>query len=146
MAISPEARKRLDDAMDARRVVLGLTWRQVAATGAISYETLRAARRGAGDIPALTRAAIERGLQWAPGSVASVLAGGSASPLGREPDQADVEEASADILAASPEDFVRIFRDFEAVYRQAGDRAGADRWLKNAITAREEAIRELTAR
>jgi len=145
MAISPEARKRLDDAMDSRRVELAMTWRDVAKAGDISYETLRAARRGAADIPALTRAAIERGLRWARGSVASVLAGEDPilldAPARPEVTPEAVAEFQASTIAASPADFVKIFRGAESVYLQTGDREGADRWLKNALTAREEMIR-----
>ncbi len=135
MAINLEARKRLDDAMGARRVELDQTWRDVAAAGGLSYETLRAARRGTGDIPPLTQASIERGLQWERGSVAAVLGGGT-------PKAAGVDERRAALISMSVDEFIARFRGAESVYLEEGDRLGPDRWLKNALTAREEAIHD----
>ncbi len=78
---NPETRKRLATFMDQRRLDLRLTWREVAETGGISYEALRAARNGEGGMRPLTQAAIENGLQWERGSVARILAGGDPVPL-----------------------------------------------------------------
>ena len=74
--ISPEARGRLASLMDDRRLELRLRWRDVAEAGGISYEALRDVRNGTGGIRRLTEHAIEAGLQWESGSVASILAGG----------------------------------------------------------------------
>ena len=46
--ITPEARERLAELMEQRMADLRLTWREVAETGDISYEALRAARNGSG--------------------------------------------------------------------------------------------------
>ena len=82
--INPEARKRLADLMEQRRVNLKLTWREVAETGEVSYEAVRAARHGPGDIRALTRAGIEDGLHWERGSIARILEGSEPVPAARE--------------------------------------------------------------
>jgi hypothetical protein len=64
--------------MEERQDELGKTWRQIATDGGISYETVRAVRKGkgAGPIPAPTRRALERGLEWPVRYVDEILAGG----------------------------------------------------------------------
>ena len=79
--ISPEARERLASLMDDRRLELGLRWRDVAEAGGISYEALRDIRNGSGGIRRLTEHAIDTGLQWEPGTVARILAGGDPAPV-----------------------------------------------------------------
>lgn len=71
----PVARRRLTTAMDERRDQLGLTWRQVAAAGGLSYETVRVARKVRRDMPPRTRRGIERGLQWPSGAIDRILTG-----------------------------------------------------------------------
>lgn len=63
--IDPEARARLNQAMEERRADLGLKWREVAAAaGDISTEGLRNIRSGPSGIPPFRRRAVERALQW----------------------------------------------------------------------------------
>lgn len=76
MAITQEQREHLDQAMNARRLDLGITWRDVAARAGLSYEALRRLRTGDGGIRDLTAAKISRALEWTPGSVDAVLGGG----------------------------------------------------------------------
>ena len=76
MAITPEQRERLDRTMNARRLELEITWRDVATRAGLSYEALRALRSGPTGIRDLTAAKISRALDWEPGSVGAVLAGG----------------------------------------------------------------------
>lgn len=78
-----EARKRLAEAMEARRDQLGITWRQVAAAGGTTYETLRAVRQGTNEITPPTRRAIEAGLHWPGGYVDAILADEAAVVLRR---------------------------------------------------------------
>ncbi|KIX77399.1 hypothetical protein SF23_12430 [Streptomyces sp. MBRL 10] len=66
----------LDGAMDRQRQALGLTWRQVAETAGISYETLRAIRRGEQAGSDLTRRGLERALKWTVGGFEVAEAGG----------------------------------------------------------------------
>lgn len=86
MDIDPEQRMRLDRLMDARRLDLGLTWREVAAFAGLSYEALREVRNGPGGTRTLTMRKIDRGLRWTPGSMERVLNGGDPEndPLTRE--------------------------------------------------------------
>lgn len=42
----PEQLSPLDGEMNARRLQLGMAWKEVATTAGISYETLRAVRKG----------------------------------------------------------------------------------------------------
>lgn len=77
---TPE-REALQEAMEARREYLKITWQDVAREGGVKADTIRAARTGTAPIQQSTHAAIERGLQWKPGSVGAVLAGGEPTPL-----------------------------------------------------------------
>ena len=75
--IPPEARARLAEKMEERRLELRLTWREVAEAGEISYEVVRNVRNGRGTgIAPLTKRGIDTALQWEAGSVDGVLAGG----------------------------------------------------------------------
>lgn len=76
--------KLLDDAMNQRRLELGLQWRDLATAAGISYEALRAIRRGTSRPADLTARKLEEALQWEPGGVRAVLAG--QAPVVREPD------------------------------------------------------------
>lgn len=109
------------------------------ATG-VTDRTLGNLERGQ-SVSAATLSVVESALHWVPGSAAETLDGGQPTYIDAPP-QASVDAAYADIIAATPEDFVKAFRGAESAYRQAGDREGPDRWLRNAITAREEAIRQ----
>jgi hypothetical protein len=74
MDITPEARRRLAGIMDERRLDLGLTWKEVAIRGGLSYEAVRALRTGdEGNPEPLTLRKIDRGLEWMPGSSRRVL-------------------------------------------------------------------------
>jgi hypothetical protein len=75
MPARPARANRLAQLMDERRLQLGLKWTQVAerAGAGLSAETLRAIRRGEQAPRPLTRAAIDRALQWAPGSTDRIL-------------------------------------------------------------------------
>ncbi|HLL34235.1 MAG TPA: helix-turn-helix transcriptional regulator [Streptomyces sp.] len=68
--------ERLDAAMEARRVDLGLNWKQLAGKAGIAYETLRAIRRGTFAPSAVNQRRLENALGWRPGSIAAVMKGG----------------------------------------------------------------------
>lgn len=133
MAIDSAARERLDEAMNERRLELGLTWRQVATAGDISYETLRAARRGDADIPIMTLRAIDRGLLWTTGSARAVLDGGEPTPQ-TPPSAAEVAEGQLQILSASPQQLVGLRNLVEEVL----GREEADKFMARAIAMRED--------
>lgn len=133
MVIDSAARQRLDDAMNDRRLELGMTWRQVARAGDISYEALRTARRGDANIPPMTQRSIERGLQWAAGSVRAVLDDGDPTPLG-PPSAAEVAEGQMQILTASPQQLVEMRNIVEEVL----GREEADEFMTRAIQMRED--------
>lgn len=59
--------------IDARRAELGLKLKELAKASGVSVEQLRAIRYGENRPRALTAAALERALQWAPGSVDAIL-------------------------------------------------------------------------
>ena len=80
MPTTSEPRHRLDVLMDERRGELRLRWRDVAVLAGISYEAIRAIRKGGGDIRMLTQRGLEDALQWEPGSIRSVLDGGDPVP------------------------------------------------------------------
>ncbi|NUP19028.1 MAG: helix-turn-helix transcriptional regulator [Streptomyces sp.] len=83
----------LDGVMDRRRQALGLTWRQLAEQAGISYETLRAIRKGEQAGSDLTRRGLERALLWETG-------GFETAEAGREPVVA--ADAPSDETAEAP--------------------------------------------
>ncbi|MBB6173704.1 transcriptional regulator with XRE-family HTH domain [Nocardiopsis mwathae] len=66
----------LDQAMDDRRLELGLRWKDVAVRAGTSEQALRDIRRGRSFPRDLTIRRLEETLGWAPGSVRAVLDGG----------------------------------------------------------------------
>ena len=102
MPARPAARQRLADLMERRRLDLGLTWREVAEAGNISYEVIRAIRNGNGQIRPLSKRGIEVGLHWAGGSVQDILDGADPVPLsaGAAPDAAAPESVPEPAEAA----------------------------------------------
>jgi len=76
-----ERRKLLDKAMNRRRVDLGLRWNEVADRAGMTYGNLHKIRSGATTLTDLAVRGIERALQWPPGSVEGILAGGDPTPL-----------------------------------------------------------------
>lgn len=70
----------LDGEMNARRLQLGLAWKEVAKSAGISYETLRAVRKGETTAAPLTLRKIEQALRWAQGSISQVEQGGKPRP------------------------------------------------------------------
>lgn len=124
------ARQRLADLMERRRLDLGLTWREVAEAGSISYEVIRAIRHGNGQIRPLSGRGIEVGLKWEAGSVQAVLGDGDPTPVpagpaplpaAPEPPRETAEDAALStvvIRAAVPrtvrEIWTRVRRDLAA--------------------------------
>lgn len=70
------AHDRLEAAMEERRVQLRMSWRDLANKAELSYEGLRAIRRGERNPNPVTRSRLDDALGWQAGSVARVLAGG----------------------------------------------------------------------
>ncbi|MFD9952434.1 helix-turn-helix domain-containing protein [[Kitasatospora] papulosa] len=87
----------LDGEMNARRLELGMAWKEVARSAGISYETLRAVRKGETSGAPLTLRKLEQALRWAQGSITRVERGGS-------PELAPEGEASAGVRAPEPPD------------------------------------------
>jgi hypothetical protein len=76
MAIDPAARQELERRMEERRAYLGLRWREVADLAKLTTEGIRGVRKGPSEIPAYTRRAIERALEWERGEVDRILGQG----------------------------------------------------------------------
>ncbi|MFD5468849.1 helix-turn-helix domain-containing protein [Streptomyces sp. NPDC127105] len=76
-----EPYERLDEAMNQRRLLLRMNWRQVAEAADMSYTALRAIRRGEYRPTQLTARALDDTLRWTHGSVYEVLAGGNPVPI-----------------------------------------------------------------
>lgn len=76
---------RLDEHMDARRLDLRMTWRQVADAAGISAETIRAIRRGDNTPGGVTKSGLEDALHWERGSIDSILDDGAPVPISERP-------------------------------------------------------------
>jgi len=126
MPITPQARVRLDAAMDARRVHLDLRWKDVADRARLSMEAVNAIRTGrTRSIRPRTAAAIERALQWQPGSIAAVTGGGEPVPVaGRDAGAAEEYlRRTPGLSAAEIEDLLAHVRG----RREDGRREDTDR-------------------
>lgn len=100
--------------MDHRRLELGMKWDEVAAAAGVKPPTLRAIRNGTNRPSALTQRGLERALQWAPGTVERVLAGGTSTPTTAP---SPMDQAEADIADAA-----RRADELLATYRRLNDR------------------------
>lgn len=106
----PQSPHRLEAIMNARRVDLGLEWREVAAVAGIRTETLRVVRKGANPPSDLTKRGIETALRWMPGSMDAIADGGEPTPVEKQTEQAvspaaaEQAEAVARLLATYPPD------------------------------------------
>lgn len=106
--------------MNERRLELGLTWRQVAAAAQVSYEALRAIRRGGYRPAELTARRLDEAFQWESGSTIAALDGGDPVPrrggAGGVGADSPTERAIAAILAPLTP------REREAVLRRVAER------------------------
>lgn len=140
----PESPHRLDQEMNARRLELGkngMSWREVAAAANISYETLRAVRQGLNEPTEQTKRGLETALQWAPGSIDSILAGGEPAPLpepsgdGRGPSPDDPRRRALDAImeTLSPREQEEFLRDQSERLRREREEARAPHEHRRAM-------------
>ncbi|HLK74037.1 MAG TPA: hypothetical protein VKU77_10370 [Streptosporangiaceae bacterium] len=127
MPTQPQARIRLADQMERRRLELGLRWQEVAEIGGVSLRAINNARTGTAEIRPLTQQGIARGLRWSSGSVRKILEGGDPEPLPASPAVAPVADRQdlRHLLPPEPDDAaMELFPDpddFPArwIWRQA---------------------------
>ena len=91
-----EAHERLEAALEQRRVELRMSWRDLTRAADMSYEGLRAIRKGERRPNSVTKARLESALEWQQGSVDAVLAGGQPEPV----DASQPKQAASDDLDA----------------------------------------------
>lgn len=101
--------------MENRRVELRMSWRDVSTAAGMSYEGLRAIRKGERQPNAVTRGRIEDALKWTPGSVEAALAG-------EEPTEskASEERPAADVRA----ELEQLKRDLLGILKRIDDIQG----------------------
>ncbi|MEU6709900.1 hypothetical protein ABZ897_00360 [Nonomuraea sp. NPDC046802] len=139
--------QHLAELMEQRRLALRLEWNEVAVAAGISAAFLRKIRSGTSARP-LTIAKLEAALNWAPGSIDSILAGGEPTDLSAPTTGAstpkpqrpqDVEAAIRDLAQRlSPERMRSIFADLSRSERKYEDDAEQRLW---EITEIEPVIR-----
>lgn len=77
-------RELLGQRVRQRREDLGLSQPAAADRAGINRDTWRNMENGSRDIRSYNHRAVERALQWQPGSVEAILAGGEPQPLGEQ--------------------------------------------------------------
>jgi transcriptional regulator with XRE-family HTH domain len=107
--------KRLDEAMNRRRLELRMNWRQVAEAAGISYTAIRAIRRGDYQPTELTARGIDDALRWVHGSVLAVLAGGEPTPIEAQAAEAARRAALREEATAAAAESTLPLRDIELV-------------------------------
>lgn len=80
-----EEAERIDAAMDAARIDLGLTWQEIADRAGIGTSSLNRFRRGIGPRTAEMTAKIERAYRWPRGYLDAIAAGEEPPPLALDP-------------------------------------------------------------
>src|SRR3546814_14945765 len=91
-----KASNLLDEAMEQRRVELGMSWKDVAAEAGVSVETLTALRKGRtnpDNANPLTKRGVERALLWEAGGFDDALAGRPPKPQGSRPGHKDTRQS-----------------------------------------------------
>lgn len=73
--------ERLDAALDARRLDLDLSWKELAVVAKTSEPTLRAFRSGMRRPTGRIQRRIEDALRWEHGSIDAILEGGDPTPV-----------------------------------------------------------------
>ncbi|MGW4030788.1 hypothetical protein ACWEFL_15955 [Streptomyces sp. NPDC004838] len=132
--------ERLDAAMNLRRLELRMNWREVATTAGISYEALRATRRGDYRPTELTARRLDGALQWTHGSTLATLNGGTPTPIEGDAEQLPALTAELEVLrrllaatiremnltpAEADEVWRRVRPEIEAAHRSVeGDSGG----------------------
>lgn len=116
-----KSHERLDRYINERRLELRLKLNQVADLAGISVPTLTALRKGTNIPTEDTKHGVERALQWTPGSIDRILAGGepgrSMTGVGGGP---ATSEARIQGHATSAEDESALDRTIEALARALG--------------------------
>lgn len=121
-------RERLASAMDARRIELRLRWKKVADLAGMSEANLLRIRNGEIALTPFAAAGIESALQWAKGSVDSVLGGQDARPA--HPEHSPPDDELDALIAAAKRDVERanqVLADLqrEKMRRESGQPKGA---------------------
>ncbi|MDX2539834.1 helix-turn-helix transcriptional regulator [Streptomyces scabiei] len=106
----PEPHERLDEAMNQRRLELRLKWRDLAEAAGITYEALRAIRRGESRPTEFTARALDAVLRWTAGSVYAILDGGEPTPLEEVTDEGQTSESDATEALSPSEALRRVVR------------------------------------
>ncbi|MCP3017260.1 hypothetical protein NGM33_28415 [Nocardiopsis dassonvillei] len=109
------ARTRIEAALIDRRMTLCLTWRDIVTASGVSHETLRQLRIGE-PVSDLTKAAVERALGWARGSIDTVAEGGEPT-LAPVPDPWKVTVNAADVMTVLGGPIVNASQFMEAAKR-----------------------------
>lgn len=106
--MADSAASRLDRAMRARSLELRKRWVQIAKEADITTSALGAIRRGEYRPSPHTAKALERALEWEPGSIESILDGGNPAPVPARSGQAVDSAAEWDEIARLIAEYRRL--------------------------------------
>lgn len=137
-----ESGMTLGEQIATRRKALGISGSEAARRAGVHRLTWRAWEQNTSEPEDYNHDRIEKVLGWAPGSVVDARAGKQPTIAPEPSIRQELEWAEAELTTMPAAEFVARFRGAESVYILDGDRAGADRWLRHALVAREGAIHE----
>lgn len=98
---------RLGEYMNRRRLELGLHWKDVQEASGLERMTIWRLRATEGPFLALTKAHLEYALDWEPGSVDAILAGGEPTPKPQRSDASSKDKEPEDFFFDEPSELPR---------------------------------------
>jgi transcriptional regulator with XRE-family HTH domain len=124
--------ERLDHAIEARTVELGISYVELAQRAGISDVSLRNFRKGRGNLRLRNQRKLENALGWAPGSIAAILGNGEPATAD-EPTVEELEQEIADLKDEIEHLEVRYERNRPFIVAHLEQRLAALRARLNAL-------------
>lgn len=128
---------RLDHAIEARTIELGISYVELADRAGISDVSLRNLRKGRANLRARNVRKLEVALGWAPGSIAAVLAGGDPA-VGDPPLTASSADELRRLIAETEDELANLNPRYES------NRASLAEHLERRLADLQQQLARLT--